>query len=376
MNTAEFLLWEMRSRDTIDVKRCYIDISGDLVSGVLLSQVIYWHLPDENGNTKLRVHHDGHDWLAKKREDWWGECRITPKQFDRAIEILETRDLVITHIYRFNGSPTKHIRMNWDGFFKSLESLQSGDIPQRSKSNSPPNSIFPKGQNPTSANGNLDFDKAGRSITKTPAKNTPEITHTPPTPPAGGGVCEKEAEAVAVKVEVVTETEEEIQNKIRSSVESEKQAIQLSNLNPGEDQGAANENDYHYLDHPVVKQEAMFYGGKEPWFSSPGINGWNSEFVEYYRQYLSLTPRYSRELKQPADSGAAKRALARLRKEPGRTELWSHWEDYQEALARKNQVNQTEKLAKTPYDSIHDEEEQERNRRERQRRWEQRNSTN
>ena len=36
MNTKaadEFFRWEQASHDTIDVKRCYIDVAGDLVSG-------------------------------------------------------------------------------------------------------------------------------------------------------------------------------------------------------------------------------------------------------------------------------------------------------------------------------------------------------
>ena len=50
---SEFLAWESMSRDTIDVKRVYCDIAGDLVAGVLLSQLIYWHLPDRNGDARL-----------------------------------------------------------------------------------------------------------------------------------------------------------------------------------------------------------------------------------------------------------------------------------------------------------------------------------
>ena len=43
--SRRFLEWERRSRDTIDVKRCYVDVAGGLVAGVLLSQVVYWFLP-------------------------------------------------------------------------------------------------------------------------------------------------------------------------------------------------------------------------------------------------------------------------------------------------------------------------------------------
>jgi hypothetical protein len=92
----QFLLWEMQSRDCIKVKRCYIDVAADLEAGVLLSQIIYWHLPDKEGEQKLTVQRDGYWWLAKAREDWWGECRLTPKQFDRAIRHLEAKQLVCT----------------------------------------------------------------------------------------------------------------------------------------------------------------------------------------------------------------------------------------------------------------------------------------
>ena len=50
MTRQEFIAWEQVSRDTIDVKRCYVDIAGDLVAGILLSQIVYWHLPDKDGN--------------------------------------------------------------------------------------------------------------------------------------------------------------------------------------------------------------------------------------------------------------------------------------------------------------------------------------
>jgi hypothetical protein len=50
MEKEEFLLWEKASKDTIDVKRVYIDIAGDVVGGIILSQIIYWHLPSKKGD--------------------------------------------------------------------------------------------------------------------------------------------------------------------------------------------------------------------------------------------------------------------------------------------------------------------------------------
>jgi hypothetical protein len=97
-----FLAWESRSRDTIEVKRCYVDVAGgDLIAGILLSQIIYWHLPDHEGQPRLRIERQGYKWLAKKRDDWWKECRITPKQFDTAIKLLESKNLIVTALYKY-----------------------------------------------------------------------------------------------------------------------------------------------------------------------------------------------------------------------------------------------------------------------------------
>jgi len=45
-----FLEWEGKARDAIDCKRHYIDLAGgDVVAGLLLSQIMYWHLPPKKG---------------------------------------------------------------------------------------------------------------------------------------------------------------------------------------------------------------------------------------------------------------------------------------------------------------------------------------
>ena len=56
----DFLRWEEADQDSINVKRMYIDIAGDLIAGILLSQIVYWHLPSKrDGQTKLRVKKEG-----------------------------------------------------------------------------------------------------------------------------------------------------------------------------------------------------------------------------------------------------------------------------------------------------------------------------
>lgn len=171
-----FLFWEASSRDTIDVKRCYIDLAGDLPAGVLLSQIMFWHLPAAAGGAtdKLMIERDGRRWLAKQRDDWWAECRLSPKQFDRAVRVLEKRGLVFTANMRFGGSPTRHVSVNWPVFLDRLRALAVAagkmEVDERSKSNST------KREDRTSPFGKMELDVSSTSITKTTPQNTSEST--------------------------------------------------------------------------------------------------------------------------------------------------------------------------------------------------------
>lgn len=163
-----FLLWESTTRDTVDFKTIYVDIAEDLVAGLLLSQLVYWHLPNSEGQSKLQVYKDGHYWVAKKRTAWYDEIRITPKQADRAIKILETKGIIETCLHRFNGAPTTHLRIMPAGFLEAWRSVLS----QRSKS------ICPKEQQPFAPDDEIEIDETDKSltetVTETPSQSTAE----------------------------------------------------------------------------------------------------------------------------------------------------------------------------------------------------------
>ncbi len=159
----EFLVWEQLSRDSIDVKRVYIDIVEDLVAGILLSQIIFWNLPNQEGKSKLRVKKDGELWLAKNREDWYEECRISVKQYDRASRILEKKGLIEKRIFKFNGNPTTHIKLNLDKITQCLSVIAERGI-----------TILPKGEEPYCRKGNNHIAERGRSITEITTEITTE----------------------------------------------------------------------------------------------------------------------------------------------------------------------------------------------------------
>lgn len=156
----KFVSWERMARDVIDFKRIYVDMtgkpgeprSGDPLAGLMLSQIVYYHLPDRRGNPRLHIERSGNLWLVKRRTDWWEECRIKPKQADRILGVLGKgrkigsgknrrfepgRDLLVVELHRFRKAPTQFIRLNFPVFLELWEE-QVGKL-ERS-------SIFPYGE--------------------------------------------------------------------------------------------------------------------------------------------------------------------------------------------------------------------------------------
>jgi hypothetical protein len=90
---------------------------------------------------KLQVKRDVKTWLAKGRNDWWNECRITAKQFDRSIKVLKNKGLVEIKLFKFRGNPTLHIWLNLPALVKGVKS------------------ILTKGKNPFSPKGEININK-------------------------------------------------------------------------------------------------------------------------------------------------------------------------------------------------------------------------
>jgi len=168
MDFNNFKQWEKASRETIDFKTIYVDIAnGDIISGLLLSQIIFWFLPDKNGRSKLRAYKDGKYWLAKQRTDWYGEIRVSPKQYDRAIKILEDLGLVVVDNSLFDGKKTPFIWLNGEILAQKVNEI----LLQRAESSA----VLPKGKNRFSPKGKIGFDERSIPITENTTENTTDI---------------------------------------------------------------------------------------------------------------------------------------------------------------------------------------------------------
>lgn len=178
---ATFLAWERSSRDVLDVKRIYIDMAGDVMPGILLSELVYWHLPNKSGQTKLRIERDGYLWIAVQRNEWWERIRFTPNQADYAIRKLAERGLIVRALYKFSGVPTVHLRLDLDIFLQRFhdELRRSAQGSDRLGDHSPETSEIHFG------NFRNPFQNNPKSISEIcPSPLTTTTNSETPTPPA------------------------------------------------------------------------------------------------------------------------------------------------------------------------------------------------
>jgi len=176
----DFLEWTEIESDSILIKRIYIDIAGSLSAGVMLSQIIYWHLPAKNSESRLRINKNGRFWLVKKNSDWWDECRIKPTTARRNLETLRDLKIIDLELHKFQSFPTVHIALNVD----NLQILIEKQV-----------RFYQIGENGFYQIGELDFTKLANSLTETTDRNyKSEITRKkhPLLPPIRGNVGSSE----------------------------------------------------------------------------------------------------------------------------------------------------------------------------------------
>jgi len=84
----------------------FSDIAGDLVAGILLSQLVFYFTPFDKMPSPHLVLRDGEFWLPRERTAWRDEIGISPKQFDRACDLLVTLQLISRRVYAIEGNRT------------------------------------------------------------------------------------------------------------------------------------------------------------------------------------------------------------------------------------------------------------------------------
>lgn len=103
--------------------RLLIDITLDIKSALLLSQLIYW-----SDRTT-----DGNGWIYKSHKDWQTELGLNRYFLDKARDRLIQLGLIEVKIKKANGSPTMHFRVKADALGKTLNSLLRAAEPDKTK---------------------------------------------------------------------------------------------------------------------------------------------------------------------------------------------------------------------------------------------------
>lgn len=98
---------------------------GNVVAGVLLSQILYWFRPDAQGKTKVKVKQDGKVWVAKHRKEMMEETGLTLWEYKQSIALLVKLGLIQYKRFGFAGKVTPHIWLDVPAMVHWLESDQS-----------------------------------------------------------------------------------------------------------------------------------------------------------------------------------------------------------------------------------------------------------
>ena len=180
MTASEFIKNETDSSDMILFQAKYADIVDDLIGGLMLSQIVYWFLPDKKGKSKLRVKKQGKLWLAKTRESW-GTFHINPQQASKRMKKLVSMGLIEIKKFKFDGAPTTHIFLNFNVLTKFINDRNS-----KMELIEMDTSILSKEEVGTYQNDNIELIKTITSLTKTTAETTAETTNKDKPDKSGG----------------------------------------------------------------------------------------------------------------------------------------------------------------------------------------------
>jgi hypothetical protein len=94
----------------MSVPRAFIQYTGSVEGGLLLSQILYWS--DRGGN--------GGGWFYKSYTEWEEELCLTQYQVNRIVKLLKERGVLETKLKRAGAAPKIHYRLDMAAFTDSI----------------------------------------------------------------------------------------------------------------------------------------------------------------------------------------------------------------------------------------------------------------
>jgi hypothetical protein len=169
-----------QGRDGLFIHRPFVDFTGSLEGGILLSQLLYWtprariELPETDGSQST-------GWIAKTDANFSEELFLTKYSLRKARQSLEKMGVLETRRAKFAGAPTVHYRL-------LIPALTEAWVAwcHRNDDSSEVESSPDRDQPIDSSKSQNRFCDTGRSYTETPSETTPP-PRTPDSRDDGGG---------------------------------------------------------------------------------------------------------------------------------------------------------------------------------------------
>lgn len=98
-------------KNTVVIRKPFVQFTGSLEAGLLLGQLLYW---------TPRASIPG-QWIAKTDADFSDELCLSSYAVRKSRKVLEGRKILQTTIRKFAGSPTVHYRLNLNELQKQWE---------------------------------------------------------------------------------------------------------------------------------------------------------------------------------------------------------------------------------------------------------------
>lgn len=115
--TWEAILAQSKHHRVIGFKRAHLLMcKGDLRAALLLSQLVYWFSPGEDGQTRARKMWGGKLFVAKSHTQIEEETGLSRQQSTAAVQKLVTLGLIETQVHRFEGHAMRWIHLKRDAF--------------------------------------------------------------------------------------------------------------------------------------------------------------------------------------------------------------------------------------------------------------------
>lgn len=104
---------ETASHGTL-VRHSWVEILGNVTDAYLYGQILYWFTPDSSNKPRLRVFKEGEFWVAKTYKEWGEELSIPEASARKILKRLTEFELLTKSVFKFNGYPVTHVRLDWE----------------------------------------------------------------------------------------------------------------------------------------------------------------------------------------------------------------------------------------------------------------------